>query len=74
MDLKTIMISREDPNWPYYVPDANYEKVSVKGHRYGLRRLNGHYLPNLCRNLSVVKSMDVREDDTFVVTYPKSGI
>ena len=73
MDLKTILINLNDPNWEFFVPREKHEIVSIKGTRYGLKKINGLFLPQLCRNLSVIKNMDVREDDTFVVTYPKSG-
>lgn len=73
MDLKTILIHLNDPNWEFFVPREKYEIVPIKGTRFGLKQINGLFLPQLCRNLSVIKKMDVREDDTFVVTYPKSG-
>lgn len=67
------MMHLNDPNWEFYVPRENHEKVPIKGTKNGLQRINGLFLPQLCRNLSVIKNIDVREDDTFVVTYPKSG-
>lgn len=73
MDMINLMKSMNDPNWEFYVPKEEMENVDIKGYKFGLRRLNGRLLPQLCKNMSVVKSMEVKEDDTFVVTYPKSG-
>lgn len=64
---------RDDPSWEFYVPREEAEVVPVKGFPHGLKRINGHLLPQLCRNVSIFKSLEVRENDTFVVTYPKSG-
>lgn len=73
MEKLFIMRSKNDPNWEFYVPKDELENVTIKGTKFGLKRFNGYLLPQHCRNLSVVKSMEVKDDDTFVVTYPKSG-
>ena len=65
---------RDDPNSEFFVPREKNVIVPVKGHRHGLQLIDGILLPHLFRNQSIVKNMEVREDDTFVVSYPKSGI
>lgn len=71
--IKAMMQAMNDKNSPFYVQPEQFEMVPVKGIEKGLKCRNGQYLPFLVRNLSVTKNMDVREDDTFVVTFPKSG-
>ena len=73
MDFKIFGL-REDPNSEFYVPRGKHEIVQVNGFRHGLQLIDGIHMPHLYRNRSVVKNMDVREDDTFVISYPKSGI
>lgn len=71
--MHELMKEINDPNSQYYVPKEDFEFIPVKGTKAGVKSRNGHLVPILCRNLSVVKNMEVREDDTFVITFPKSG-
>ena len=73
IDIFTYMKGLNDPESPYYVPWQNSEIKPFKGLQNGIQLYKGHLLPRVCRNLEVVKSMEVKPDDTFVVTYPKSG-
>ena len=73
IDLFTYMKGLDDPESPYYVPRLEYETKPFKGNQNGLQVYKGHLLPSICRNAEVVKSMEVKPDDTFVVTFPKSG-
>lgn len=62
-----------DKNSPYYVEEQEHDFVPVKGYKNGIKRIDGVLLPFHARNLTTVKNMDVRADDTFVISYPKSG-
>jgi hypothetical protein len=41
--------------------------------RHGLKKVDDMLMPLLIKNLDVVKTINVRADDTFVIGYPKSG-
>lgn len=73
MDLIGFLQSMNDPNSPFYVPKFEFEMIPFKGLKHGLKRYNDHLLPMIVRNPTVVKNLEVRGDDTFVVTFPKSG-
>ena len=51
-----------------------FDSEEVPCLKNGLKKSNGNYLPNYIRNLSIIKTMELRNDDTFVIGYPKSGM
>jgi hypothetical protein len=62
-----------DKNSPYYVEQEEFERVDLPGVTRGYKKRDGILLSNMFRNMSLIKNMPIKEDDTFVVTYPKSG-
>lgn len=74
MNYKELLSAMDDPSSAYFVPNGEFEMVSLKGFKYPVKSYRGYMLPPMCRNIEVVKTMSVRENDTFVITYPKSGI
>lgn len=73
MPLKELMIATNDTKSSFYVPKGDFIYKHLKGYTNDVQEYKGILLPFLCRNPEVVKDMEVREDDTFVITYPKSG-
>jgi hypothetical protein len=65
--------NRRDKNSAYYVEDENYEIEQIKGFKNGLKKHEGTYLSIIIRNVSLLKNIKLRENDTFVIGYPKSG-
>lgn len=55
------------------IEEEGFENEQIPGLRLGLKKKDGCYLPNYVRNISVIKSLELRKDDTFVIGYPKSG-
>ena len=53
--------------------DEDMQIEKIPGYKNGLKIANGSYLPMYVRNLSIIKSMELRDTDTFVIGYPKSG-
>ena len=65
-----------DRDSPFYVEDENLETVPVKGFSNGMKRAKpgSDILLHIgVRNLTNIKNMKLRDDDTFVISYPKSG-
>ena len=71
--VKSPIVLRLFRGSKYYVEDMNYEIAPLKGVKKGLKKVDNMYLPTLIKNISLVKSMTIREDDTFVSGYPRSG-
>jgi hypothetical protein len=57
----------------YYVEEENLEWDPVVGTKNGLKKRDGIYFPMYIKNLSLIKRIQVRPDDIFVISYPKSG-
>ena len=57
----------------YYVEEENFELELIEGTKNGLKKLKNTYFPMWVRNISIIKSIEIKPDDTFVITYPKSG-
>lgn len=72
-DLLTYMKATNDPSSPLYVPKYEFDRVSLKGFKHDLYAYKDHLLPNVVRNPMLIKNMNVNENDTFVVTFPKAG-
>jgi hypothetical protein len=71
--VKTPYILRMYGGSKYYVDDANYPIVPIKGFKKGLKKLDNMHLPILIKNISHVKTMTLRDTDCFVNGYPRSG-
>lgn len=71
--FESVMMAVIDKNSPFHVPQDDFNMIAVKGTKNGIKNIDGHLVPMPCRSLRVVKSMEVREDDTFVIAFPKSG-
>lgn len=78
MDLKEqykVLLEQDaDKNSEYYVELEEFERVNPKAVKNGYKRRDGVNLPELVRNLSLVKNMEIRPDDVFSIGFPKSGI
>lgn len=57
----------------FTVPEEEFERVPVNGLKHGLKKRNNMYLPQIVRNVSAVQNAKIREDDLFVIGFPKSG-
>lgn len=55
------------------IEEEEFQNEKIDGLRLGLKVKDGCYLPNYVRNLSIIKSLELKKDDTFVIGYPKSG-
>jgi hypothetical protein len=71
--VKTPYVMRLFKGSKYYVEDENYPIVPLKGVKKGLKKVDNMYLPVLIKNISLVRTMNVRPTDCFVTGYPRSG-
>ena len=55
------------------IEEDKFEKEDIPCLKLGLKKKDGCYFPNYVRNLSVIRSLELRKSDTFVIGYPKSG-
>ncbi len=72
--VKTPYVMRLFKGSKYYVEDANYPAVPLKGVKKGLKKVDNMYLPVLIKNFSLVRTMPIRSNDCFVTGYPRSGM
>lgn len=73
MDFKARYGTKLDKTSEFYVEPEEFEIVEVKGCANGCKRRHGTFVSNMVTNLSVIKSLELRENDTIVVGFPKSG-
>lgn len=66
VDLVNYFLSAE-------IEEDKFQNEKIPGFELGLNKKDGCYFPNYVRNLSLVKTLELRKDDTFVIGYPKSG-
>lgn len=57
----------------FYVEPEQFEVVNVKGTKYGYKCRDGTLLMNTVQNLACVKNLELKNDDTFVIGFLKSG-
>nr|QVK45629.1 sulfotransferase [Brachionus paranguensis] len=62
-----------DKTSEFYIEEEEFKEELVEGNEFKLKKFENIFLPGLVRNLSSIKSLELRPDDTFVVGYPKSG-
>lgn len=58
---------------PFYIQEEQFEIVDVDGFENGLKMRDGVYLPTYVRNLSMIKKLNVKKNDTIIIGFPKSG-
>lgn len=68
------LLNKLESNRDFYVEEEHFEIVPVVGYVKGFKRRDGILFSGLVNNLSVSKEINVRDDDTFVIGIPKSGI
>ena len=71
-ELVEKIISGMDSSSKYYVEDKNYQIYEHKNGSKGIIH-KGIVYPNYIRNLDCSKNIHLRQDDTFVIGFPKSG-
>lgn len=71
--IKLIVEWEKDENNEFYIKPENFETENVKGFVQPIKKLDGILLFNNVINLSDFKNFTLRNDDTFIIGFPKSG-
>ena len=51
-----------------------FETEHLNGFKYPTKKVGNFLIPNKVINLSNLKTMPIRNDDVFLLGYPKSGM
>ena len=70
---KDFIKHMNDETSEYYVKREDFEYEQLHGYKDPTKKVNGLYIANAIINLSNLKTMTIRNDDVFLVGYPKSG-
>ena len=65
---------RKDPTSKYYVEKEELQILPIRGFVYGLKKIDEKIqVPMHVINVTLAKQMLLKENDTFITGYPKSG-
>ena len=71
--ISNILKQINDETSEYYVKQEVFEYEQLHGYKDPTKKVNELYIANAIINLSNLKTMTIRNDDVFLVGYPKSG-
>lgn len=71
--VKLIFEWQEDPTSEFYIKPDTFEMENVKGFNGPIKKLDGTLIMNDVVNLSNLKNLKLRDTDTFIIGFPKSG-
>lgn len=71
--MNSNMSQEDDNDFENYVELEEFERLELKSVKNGFKLRDGVPFIDIVRNLSLVKNMEIREDDIFSIGYPKSG-
>ena len=72
--VKLIMEWQKDPKSELYIKPDEFETVNIAGFNDPLYTYDGTLLLKDITNISGLKNLELRNDDTFIIGFPKSGI
>nr|QNH68010.1 sulfotransferase-like protein 3 [Brachionus koreanus] len=62
-----------DKSSEFYIEEEKFSEEYVEGSEFKFKKIENIFLPVIVRNLSSIKTLELRPDDIFVVGFPKSG-
>lgn len=72
--VKLIAEWQKDPTNDFYIKPDEFETVTIPGFNGPLKIYDGILLFNEVINISELKNLNLRSEDTFIIGFPKSGI
>lgn len=71
--VKLVLEWQKDPNSEFYIKPDDFEIENIKGFNGPINKYDGILLMNEVVNISKLKNFKLRNDDIFVIGFPKSG-
>ena len=72
--IKLIWEWEKDPASEFYVKPEEFETQIVPGYKYPMKTKHGIFLFNDVVNITCIKELKIRPEDTFIIGFPKSGM
>lgn len=63
----------KDKSSDFYIEEQEFEKELFNGYLVEFKKCKSMLLPSMVINVDSIKTLELRQDDTFVVGFPKSG-
>jgi len=71
--VKLVAEWQKDENSEFYIKPDVFETQEIKGFNAPIKIYDGTLLMNDIINISNLKNLPLRNEDTFVIGFPKSG-
>ena len=71
--IKLIYEWQSDPTNEFYIKPETFEMENIKGFNGPIKKLDGTLIMNDVINLSNLKYLKIKDNDTFIIGFPKSG-
>ena len=72
--VKLVTDWQKDPTSELYIKPDEFEKVKINGFKDPVNTYDGILLSNEVINISELKDLELRKEDTFIIGFPKSGM
>lgn len=71
--VKLILEWSKDPSSEFYIKPDEFDIETPEGFKGPVKKYQEILLMNEVTNISKLKDLKIRNDDTFIIGFPKSG-